>query len=63
MVNELLEGIHLVASVEAISLGCQAATNPWMVYDIISNAAGNSWCVFTFTYLLPFLYVHFVLEF
>ncbi|KAG8651617.1 uncharacterized protein LOC110616633 isoform X2 [Manihot esculenta] len=43
MVNELLEGIHLVASVEAISLGCQAATNPWMVYDIISNAAGNSW--------------------
>ncbi|KAF2317510.1 hypothetical protein GH714_023711 [Hevea brasiliensis] len=43
MVNELLEGIHLVASVEAISLGSQAATNPWMVYDIISNAAGNSW--------------------
>ncbi|KDP25980.1 hypothetical protein JCGZ_22710 [Jatropha curcas] len=43
MVNQLLEGIHLVASAEAISLGAQAATHPWMVYDIISNAAGNSW--------------------
>ncbi|CAK7349569.1 unnamed protein product [Dovyalis caffra] len=43
MVNELLEGIHLVASVEAISLGAQAGIHPWIVYDIISNAAGNSW--------------------
>ncbi|KAK9277890.1 hypothetical protein L1049_027447 [Liquidambar formosana] len=43
MVNELLEGIHLVASVEAISLGAQAGIHPWILYDIISNAAGNSW--------------------
>ncbi|XP_065849277.1 uncharacterized protein [Euphorbia lathyris] len=43
MVNELLEGIHLLASVEAISLGSQAGVHPWIVYDIISNAAGNSW--------------------
>uniref|UniRef100_A0A1J3JEJ0 Putative oxidoreductase YgbJ n=1 Tax=Noccaea caerulescens TaxID=107243 RepID=A0A1J3JEJ0_NOCCA len=43
MVNELLEGIHLVAAVEAISLGSQAGVNPWILYDIISNAAGNSW--------------------
>ena len=43
MVVEVLEGIHLVASVEAISLGVQAGIHPWIIYDIISNAAGNSW--------------------
>lgn len=43
MVNELLEGVHLVAAVEAISLGSQAGVHPWILYDIISNAAGNSW--------------------
>ncbi|KAG7944814.1 hypothetical protein I3843_15G123300 [Carya illinoinensis] len=43
MVNDLLEGIHLVASLEAISLGVKADIHPWIVYDIISNAAGNSW--------------------
>ncbi|KAE9467062.1 hypothetical protein C3L33_01029, partial [Rhododendron williamsianum] len=43
MVAELLEGIHFVASVEAISLGAQAGIHPWILYDIISNAAGNSW--------------------
>ncbi|PHU24239.1 hypothetical protein BC332_09346 [Capsicum chinense] len=42
MVIELLEGIHSVASVEAICLGAQAGIHPWILYDIISNAAGNS---------------------
>ncbi|KAI7986264.1 L-threonate dehydrogenase [Camellia lanceoleosa] len=28
---------------EAISLGAQAGIHPWIIYDIISNAAGNSW--------------------
>lgn len=43
MIIELLEGIHLIASLEAISLGAQAGIHPWIIYDIISNAAGNSW--------------------
>ncbi|KAL3630490.1 hypothetical protein CASFOL_023474 [Castilleja foliolosa] len=43
MVIELLEGIHFVASIEALSLGAQAGIHPWIIYDIISNAAGNSW--------------------
>ncbi|KAL2478890.1 ketose-bisphosphate aldolase class-II family protein [Forsythia ovata] len=43
MVIELLEGIHFVASLEAISLGAQAGIHPWIIYNIISNAAGNSW--------------------
>ncbi|CAL5387416.1 unnamed protein product [Camellia sinensis] len=42
MVIELLEGIHFVSFVEAISLGAQAGIHPWIIYDIISNAAGNS---------------------
>ncbi|KAL8139718.1 hypothetical protein V2J09_005739 [Rumex salicifolius] len=42
-VIEVLEAIHLVSSVEAISLGVQAGIHPWIIYDIISNAAGNSW--------------------
>uniref|UniRef100_A0A5B7BKZ0 Ketose-bisphosphate aldolase class-II family protein n=1 Tax=Davidia involucrata TaxID=16924 RepID=A0A5B7BKZ0_DAVIN len=43
MVINLLEGIHFIASVEAVSLGAQAGIHPWIIYDIISNAAGNSW--------------------
>lgn len=43
MVIELLEGIHFVASLEAMSLGTQAGLHPMILYDIISNAAGNSW--------------------
>ncbi|XP_056175113.1 uncharacterized protein LOC115676724 [Syzygium oleosum] len=43
LVNDLLEGIHLVAAVEAICLGIKAGIHPWIIYDIISNAAGSSW--------------------
>ncbi|XP_057791465.1 uncharacterized protein LOC131008563 isoform X1 [Salvia miltiorrhiza] len=43
MIIELLEGIHLIASLEAISLGTQAGIHPRIIYDIVSNAAGNSW--------------------
>ena len=45
MVAEMLQGIHFIASVEAVSLGVKAGLHPWIVYDIISNAAGNSWYV------------------
>ncbi|CAN1346094.1 L-threonate dehydrogenase [Linum perenne] len=43
LVIDLLRGIHLVASMEAVALGSQAGIHPWIVYDIISHAAGNSW--------------------
>ncbi|KAJ6793144.1 Uncharacterized protein M6B38_111235 [Iris pallida] len=42
MVNDLLEGIHMVASVEAMFLGVRAGIHPTILYDIISNAAGSS---------------------
>ncbi|KAF9587055.1 hypothetical protein IFM89_039741 [Coptis chinensis] len=43
MVNELLEGTHLVASMEAIMLAVQAGIDPWIIHDILSNCAGSSW--------------------
>ncbi|XP_058722533.1 uncharacterized protein LOC131594430 [Vicia villosa] len=43
MVSVMLEGIHFIASVEALSLGVKAGIHPWIISDIISNAAGNSW--------------------
>ncbi|XP_049934362.1 uncharacterized protein LOC116255467 isoform X2 [Nymphaea colorata] len=42
MVNLLLEGIHLVAAAEALFLGSRAGINSWVLYDILSNAAGSS---------------------
>jgi 3-hydroxyisobutyrate dehydrogenase-like beta-hydroxyacid dehydrogenase len=41
-VNGLLEGIHFVASIEAMYLGVQAGIHPSIIFDIISNAAGSS---------------------
>ncbi|XP_071714793.1 uncharacterized protein [Rutidosis leptorrhynchoides] len=52
MVVDLLKGIHFVSSMEAISLGVQAGIHPWIIYDIISNAAGNSW---VFKNYIPYL--------
>ncbi|TKY44805.1 oxidoreductase YgbJ [Spatholobus suberectus] len=43
MVTVMLEGIHFINSVEALSLGAKIGIHPWIIYDIISNAAGNSW--------------------
>ncbi|XP_027357987.1 uncharacterized protein LOC113867134 isoform X1 [Abrus precatorius] len=43
MVIVMLEGIHFINSVEALCLGAKAGIHPWIIYDIISNAAGNSW--------------------
>ncbi|KAL6631355.1 hypothetical protein ACP70R_028205 [Stipagrostis hirtigluma subsp. patula] len=42
LVNDLLESIHFVASIEAMYLGVRAGIHPSIIYDIISNAAGSS---------------------
>ncbi|XP_047156762.1 L-threonate dehydrogenase-like [Vigna umbellata] len=52
MVNVMLEGIHFINAVEALSLGAKIGIHPWIIYDIISNAAGNSWA---FKNYLPLL--------
>lgn len=37
------EDLHLVASLEAISVGAQVGFHPWLIYHIISNTAWNPW--------------------
>lgn len=43
MTNQLLCGVHIAAAAEAMALAARAGLNTREVYDIIANAAGNSW--------------------
>ena len=43
MVNQLLAGVHIAASGEAMALAIRAGANPDQVYEVITNSAGNSW--------------------
>ncbi|KAM7526076.1 hypothetical protein LguiA_015978 [Lonicera macranthoides] len=61
VLHYFMKGIHFVASVEAISLGGQAGIHPWIIFDIIWNAAGNSWDPGKF--LIPFTVGDFVLSY
>jgi L-threonate 2-dehydrogenase len=43
MINQLLAGIHIAASGEAMALGIRAGIDPQELFDVISNSAGASW--------------------
>jgi len=43
MVNQLLAGVHIAAAAEAMALGIKAGADPKVLYDVITNSAGNSW--------------------
>ncbi len=43
MVNQLLAGVHIAAAAEAMALGTRAGADPKVLYEVISNSAGNSW--------------------
>lgn len=43
MINQLLVGAHIAAAAEAMALATKAGLNTREVYNIIVNAAGNSW--------------------
>jgi putative dehydrogenase len=43
MVNQHLAGVHIAAACEAMALGIQAGADPRQLYEVITNAAGNSW--------------------
>ncbi len=43
MVNQLLAGVHIAASGEAMALAIRAGANPDQVYEVICNSAGGSW--------------------
>ncbi|KAI9163853.1 ketose-bisphosphate aldolase class-II family protein [Paramyrothecium foliicola] len=43
MLNQLLVGVHIATAAEAMGLAAKAGLNTREVYEIITNAAGNSW--------------------
>ena len=43
MINQLLAGVHIAASAEAMALGIKAGADPNVLYEVISNSAGSSW--------------------
>ena len=43
MINQLLAGVHIAASAEAMALGIRAGVDPNVLYEVICNSAGSSW--------------------
>ena len=43
VVNQLLAGVHIAAAAEAMALGLRMGLEAQTVYEVITNAAGNSW--------------------
>ncbi len=43
MINQLLAGVHIAVSGEAMALAIRAGADPQTVYDVITTSAGNSW--------------------
>ncbi len=42
-VNQLLAGSHIALAAEAIAFGAKAGVDTRVLYEVISNSAGNSW--------------------
>lgn len=43
MAHQLLAGVHIVATAEALALAAKAGVDVEQMYDIVCGAAGNSW--------------------
>jgi 3-hydroxyisobutyrate dehydrogenase-like beta-hydroxyacid dehydrogenase len=43
VVHQLLAGVHIAVAAEAMALGIKAGLPAQTVFDVVSNAAGNSW--------------------
>ncbi|HTT36435.1 MAG TPA: L-threonate dehydrogenase [Burkholderiales bacterium] len=43
MINQLLAGVHIAASCEAMAMGIRCGVDPNVLYEVISNSAGSSW--------------------
>ncbi len=42
-VHQLLAGVHIAAAAEAMAFGIRMGLDPERVYEVVTNAAGNSW--------------------
>lgn len=43
IVHQLLAGVHIAVAAEAMAFGIRMGLEPQNVYDVVTNAAGNSW--------------------
>jgi L-threonate 2-dehydrogenase len=43
VVHQLLAGVHIAVAAEAMALGVKAGIAPERLFEIVTNAAGNSW--------------------
>jgi putative dehydrogenase len=43
VINQLLAGVHIAASAEAMALGLREGVDPDALYEVITHSAGNSW--------------------
>ncbi|SBV96042.1 putative dehydrogenase, with NAD(P)-binding Rossmann-fold domain [uncultured delta proteobacterium] len=43
IVHQLLAGVHIAAAAEGLAFGIRMGLDPQTVYDVVTNAAGNSW--------------------
>jgi 3-hydroxyisobutyrate dehydrogenase and related beta-hydroxyacid dehydrogenases len=43
IVHQLLAGVHIAAAAEGLGFGIRMGLDPQTVYDVVTNAAGNSW--------------------
>lgn len=43
LVNQLLAGVHIAAAAEAMAYGIKGGCDPNVLYDVITQSAGNSW--------------------
>ena len=45
LVNQIVVGINMVAVAEGFALGVEAGLSPDLLYQVVRNSSGNSWCV------------------
>ncbi len=43
VVHQLLAGVHIAVAAEAMALGIKAGLKPETLFEVVTNAAGNSW--------------------
>nr|WP_256985264.1 L-threonate dehydrogenase [Chromohalobacter salexigens] len=43
LVNQLLAGVHIAAAAEAMAYGIRGGCDPRVLYEVITQSAGNSW--------------------
>lgn len=43
MINQLLAGVHIVTSAEAMAFGARLGLNTRLLFEVITSTGGTSW--------------------